>query len=77
LLGWPIFTVLTPFPGTALHRKLKDRITIHDLDYYTLANAVTPTRLDEVDFYRQFADLYRAGHRRGTFFQVSEGCFVQ
>jgi hypothetical protein len=43
---------------------MRDRITVHDLDYYTLANAVTPTRLDEVDFYRQFADLYRNGHRK-------------
>lgn len=63
-IGLPIYTVLTPLPGTALHRRMRDRITVHDLDYYTLANAVTPTRLDEVDFYRQFADLYRNGHRK-------------
>ena len=63
-IGLPIYTVLTPLPGTALHRQLRSRIVNHDLDYYTLANAVIPTRLDEGEFYRQFAALYRAGHQQ-------------
>ena len=62
-IGLPIYTVLTPLPGTALHRQMRARIVNHDLDYYTLANAVLPTRLDEGEFYRQFAALYRAGHK--------------
>lgn len=62
-IGLPIYTVLTPLPGTALHRQLRSRIVNHDLDYYTLANAVLPTRLDEGEFYRQFAALYQAGHK--------------
>lgn len=60
----PIYTVLTPLPGTALHRQMRDKIKIHDLDYYTLSNAVTPTRLDEGVFYEQYAALYRAGHQK-------------
>lgn len=60
----PIYTVLTPLPGTALHRQMHDQISIHDLDYYTLSNAVTPTRLDEAIFYEQFAALYRSGHKK-------------
>jgi radical SAM superfamily enzyme YgiQ (UPF0313 family) len=63
-IGLPIYTVLTPLPGTALHRQLRSRIVNHDLDYYTLANAVIPTRLDEGEFYRQFAALYRTGHQQ-------------
>lgn len=60
----PIYTVMTPLPGTALHRQMRDVIKIHDLDYYTLANAVTPTRLDEATFYEQFAALYLSGHKK-------------
>lgn len=58
----PIFTVMTPLPGTALHRSLEDRITNHDLDYYTLSNAVLPTRLEEGEFYRRYAELFHLTH---------------
>lgn len=59
----PMYTVLTPLPGTRLHQQLKDKICIHDLDYYTLTNAVLPTRLDEELFYQRYAALLIEGHR--------------
>ncbi|MFO7607167.1 MAG: radical SAM protein [Desulfurivibrionaceae bacterium] len=58
----PMITVMTPLPGTKLHREMRDRITIDDLDYYTLTNAVVPTRLAEESFYRNYAALLREGH---------------
>jgi radical SAM superfamily enzyme YgiQ (UPF0313 family) len=58
----PIYTVLTPLPGTALYADMKDRITNHDLDYYTLTNAVVPTFLEERTFYEKFAELIKTGH---------------
>jgi hopanoid C-3 methylase len=58
----PIFTVMTPLPGTALHRAWKERIVNFDLDYYTLSNAVVPTRLDEGEFYRRYAELFQLTH---------------
>jgi len=58
----PIFTVMTPLPGTALHRALHDQIVNHDLDYYTLSNAVLPTLLDEGEFYRRYAELFLLTH---------------
>ncbi|MFO7766690.1 MAG: hypothetical protein R6V33_09680, partial [Pelovirga sp.] len=58
----PIYTVLTPLPGTVLYQQLAPRITNHDLDYYTLTNAVLPTRLDEELFYQRYAALLREGH---------------
>ncbi|MDF1576872.1 MAG: radical SAM protein [Desulfobulbales bacterium] len=58
----PMITVMTPLPGTKLHREIRDRITIDDLDYYTLTNAVVPTRLAEESFYRNYAALLREGH---------------
>lgn len=58
----PLLTVLTPLPGTPLHAAMADRIVIRDLDYYTLTNAVVPTRLDEKRFYERYAGLMKAFH---------------
>ncbi|MBE0583966.1 MAG: cobalamin B12-binding domain-containing protein [Desulfofustis sp.] len=58
----PMITVLTPLPGTPLHRQLHSRITNHDLDYYTLTNAVWPTRLPEERFYTRYVQLLAASH---------------
>jgi hopanoid C-3 methylase len=55
-------SILTPLPGTALYESMKEKITIHNLDYYTLTNAVVPTRMDEKAFYENYADLLRSGH---------------
>ena len=58
----PMYTILTPLPGTRLYQQQRERICIHDLDYYTLTNAVLPTRLDEGLFYRRYAALLAEGH---------------
>ena len=58
----PMITVMTPLPGTPLYRSLQPQITNHDLDYYTLTNAVIPTRLDEQRFYRAYAELIAQSH---------------
>lgn len=60
----PILTVLTPLPGTPLHGAMQEQIVIHDLDYYTLTNAVVPTRLAEKRFYERYAGLVKASHAR-------------
>lgn len=62
----PMITVLTPLPGTPLHRQMQPRITNHNLDYYTLTNAVTSTKLDEKDFYLLYADLIDKSHTTAT-----------
>jgi radical SAM superfamily enzyme YgiQ (UPF0313 family) len=59
----PMITVLTPLPGTPLYDQLRQRITNHDLDYYTLTNAVIPTRLDEKRFYTAYAELLAESHK--------------
>jgi radical SAM superfamily enzyme YgiQ (UPF0313 family) len=58
----PMLTVMTPLPGTKLYREMRRDIIIEDLDYYTLTNAVVPTRLDEKLFYQNYATLLREGH---------------
>jgi hypothetical protein len=37
---------------------------VNDLDYYTMTNAVTPTKLPEERFYQRFSDLLKACHRK-------------
>ncbi len=59
----PMHTILTPLPGTRLYQQMREQITIHDLDYYTLTNAVLPTRLDEELFYQRYAALLAEGHQ--------------
>ncbi len=59
----PMYTVMTPLPGTPLFMRMQNQIIIHDLDYYTLTNAVTPTRLDEELFYQRYAALLQEGHK--------------
>lgn len=55
----PVLSVLTPIPGTPLYETMKERIVIHDLDYYTFTNAVVPTFLPEKAFYETFSGLVK------------------
>ncbi len=59
----PMITVMTPLPGTALYLQEHHRIINHNLDYYTLTNAVTTTRLAEERFYSRYAALLANSHQ--------------
>lgn len=59
----PMITVLTPLPGTPLFQERQGDIRHHDLDYYTLTNAVLPTILPEKIFYQRYADLLQMSHQ--------------
>ncbi len=59
----PMITVMTPLPGTDLYQQQKNRIVNHNLDYYTLTNAVTTTKLDEEQFYTLYAELLANSHK--------------
>lgn len=59
----PMITVLTPLPGTPMYRKCQPQIINHDLDYYTLTNAVTRTKLDDKRFYTLYAQLLADSHQ--------------
>ncbi len=58
-----MITVLTPLPGTQLYQEYQTKITIDNLDYYTLTNAVMKTRLKPNRFYQRYAQLLADGHR--------------
>jgi radical SAM superfamily enzyme YgiQ (UPF0313 family) len=55
----PLPSILTPLPGTQLHREMQPRITIHDLDYYTFTNAVCRTRMAPRLFYQTYAAMLK------------------
>jgi radical SAM superfamily enzyme YgiQ (UPF0313 family) len=55
----PLPSILTPLPGTPLHREMRQRITIQDLDYYTFTNAVCPTRMEPRLFYQAYAAMLK------------------
>jgi len=54
----PVFTVLTPYPGTDLYSENREKIVIHDFDYFDVIHSVFPTRLERKEFYREIERLY-------------------
>jgi radical SAM superfamily enzyme YgiQ (UPF0313 family) len=54
----PVFTVLTPYPGTDLYAEKIGKIIIRDFDFYDVVHSVFPTRLDRKEFYREIERLY-------------------
>ena len=54
----PVFTVLTPYPGTDLYLENQERILIKDFDYYDVMHSIFPTRLSRKVFYRELERLY-------------------
>lgn len=56
----PLFTILTPLPGTQLYKAYKDKLLTTDHRLFDLLHAVLPTRLPREEFYRNFARAYGA-----------------
>jgi radical SAM superfamily enzyme YgiQ (UPF0313 family) len=56
----PLVTVLTPLPGTELHRQRKDELLTHDVRLFDLLHAVLPTRLPRRRFYEKLTEYNRA-----------------
>ncbi len=67
------FTVLTPLPGTELHRQRASDLLTDDYRCYDCLHAVTPTRLPREEFYRNFAELYRQSDLSPYFEMVRSG----
>jgi radical SAM superfamily enzyme YgiQ (UPF0313 family) len=53
-LPMPVFSILTPLPGTALYEERSQEITTHNYELYDLLHAVLPTWLGLKKFYRQY-----------------------
>lgn len=59
-IAMPLFTILTPLPGTQLYRAYADKLLTTDHRLFDLLHAVLPTRLPREEFYREFARSYDA-----------------
>ena len=60
------FHILTPYPGTALYRRLaeQDRLTVHDWDLYDTRHTVfRPARLSAEQLERGYHWAYREFYR--------------
>jgi radical SAM superfamily enzyme YgiQ (UPF0313 family) len=53
------YTILTPMPGTVLHREVKDQIIDFDLLKYNFFNCVMKTRLPLEQFYSNVGGLWK------------------
>lgn len=59
-IAMPLFTILTPLPGTQLYRAYKEQLLTTDHRLFDLLHAVLPTRLPREEFYREFSRSYDA-----------------
>ena len=62
----PIFSILTPLPGTELFQKLQDKITSRRWELFDNLHAVLPTKLPLPEFYREFCNLYSETFRNSV-----------
>ncbi len=59
----PIFSVLTPLPGTQLYNKFKDKLIVNNYSYYDLLHPVLETFLSQSDFFEEFSNLYKNSYK--------------
>lgn len=52
----PLVTILTPLPGTALHRARRSELLTEDARLFDLLHAVLPTKLPRTLFYKKLAE---------------------
>lgn len=58
----PMFSVLTPLPGTELFEQARARLTTANYELFDLFHSVLPTRLPLRDFYRELARLWQSAY---------------
>ena len=61
-LSHPVFTVLTPFPGTDLYEKRFKDLTTNNYEMFDIFHSVLPTRMPLPEFYENFINLYRKAY---------------
>jgi len=61
----PVFTVLTPFPGTDYYQECREDLLTENSEQYDLMHSVLPTRLPQKIFYRELANLFRRAYGKG------------
>jgi radical SAM superfamily enzyme YgiQ (UPF0313 family) len=73
-LTHPIFTILTPLPGTDFYYEVYDQLLTHNYEYFDFFHSVLPTRLPRAEFYRRFAGLWKHAYSfRNALKQLGRG----
>ncbi len=63
-LYFPSLTIYTPFPGTELFKRVKEKLTTKNWELFDAVHAVLPTKMNLREFYQEFPKLYRTGYSR-------------
>jgi radical SAM superfamily enzyme YgiQ (UPF0313 family) len=58
----PMFSILTPLPGTDLFEQSRERLVLDRHELFDLVHAMLPTRLPRREFYAEFSRLYRKSY---------------
>ncbi|MCJ7783328.1 MAG: radical SAM protein, partial [Desulfobacterales bacterium] len=61
-LTHPVFTILSPFPGTDLYNTVKETLITEGFELIDFFHTVLPTRLPLDEFYEEFLGLYRRAY---------------
>lgn len=61
-LTHPVFTILSPFPGTDLYNMVKETLITESFELIDFFHTVLPTRLPLDEFYEEFLRLYRRAY---------------
>ncbi len=61
-LTHPVFTILSPFPGTDLYNMVKENLITEGFELIDFFHTVLPTRLPLDEFYEEFLELYRRAY---------------
>ena len=68
-LTHPVFTILSPFPGTDLYNLVKETIITEGFELMDFFHTVLPTKLLLHEFYEEFLGLYRRAYPFKKFFK--------
>ncbi len=61
-LTHPIFTILSPFPGTDLYNMVKEDLLTESFELMDFFHTVLPTKLPLDEFYEEFFELYKRAY---------------
>ncbi len=61
-LTHPVFTILSPFPGTDLYNLVKGTLLTEGFELIDFFHTVLPTKLPLDEFYHEFLSLYRRAY---------------
>lgn len=61
----PIFSILTPFPGTKLYEQVKDQLITDNYEFFDAMHSVMPTAIPGPKFYECYRRLYSKAYPKG------------